>query len=630
MKNRRTLTFIVKVFCFLLVLASISLPLSAQTVPSVLESRIEAAFSPSFGSRTTLPGENLQRIADAAYGTQLLWPFVWYFNREEVADPERVSKGISIKVPQLKAGPDNPKTILALESAYLLVYMQYKTLYGNKPGQRQWVLLQASSTGIDPRTGEWLPVLDPADKTWAQSKVKVAPSLAVSMGVSAVSVLKESSTLTIPKTEDALQSTVTDKVSTASKQETDESSFFESKTQVSPVLVLAPAVRTPAPEVAPPELMKMAGPSSKFGSEKSRNDYLKDILDGTPLPLAEIESWVASLRPEEMDRVIQNLELAASMADAPPQVSFALSLQYRRKGLVQKEYAALVKTQEASVRRPDVIFNVVLLNGRKSLLDSNYRFDELSLGSLAISANISQARIMVNGELWGQGTVRKDKLQKGNYSLRIESEGYQTMEKEIKLQAGDSLSFDLNLVVLPSTPTVRIDKNDVGNFNQFKPVVLPFKKGNRLFLRTNLHHEKREISAANFQLAGLLPLGTEIIVESIDRSRFRFQRVDTKEKFVYEFHKQAGEDLNVHLSRVFSSEPVLLEEERFTALELEQIRAGQMAVGMSRLAVILAIGLPPKVENPELLSTSWRYWIKRFNTTKLVFDQDGILSDIVN
>lgn len=177
---------------------------------------------------------------------------------------------------------------------------------------------------------------------------------------------------------------------------------------------------------------------------------------------------------------------------------------------------------------------------------------------------------------------------------------------------------------------ISADISDVDSFNAPSPSQLPFKSGTILFLRTNLHHEKREISAANFQLPGLLALGTEIKVESINRSQFKFQRMDTKEKFVYEYHKQAGENLKTHLSRIFSTEPVFLPEDRLTAIEISGIRDGKVVIGMSRFAVILAIGLPPKQENPDLYAVSWRYWIKRFNTMKIVFDENGLVSEIIH
>lgn len=142
-----------------------------------LDVMVAAAFTDVVANRTTVAGENLQSIAEVAYGSKLLWPWVWYFNRDDLPNPERTSNGINLRVPRLKAGFVQPETVAALNAAYTLVYRQYCSLPGTVAGQCQWGVVQAGSAGgnlLDP-AGAGL--LDPVDIAWAQERLKVARPL---------------------------------------------------------------------------------------------------------------------------------------------------------------------------------------------------------------------------------------------------------------------------------------------------------------------------------------------------------------------------------------------------------------------------------------------------------------------
>jgi hypothetical protein len=57
-------------------------------------------------------------------------------------------------------------------------------------------------------------------------------------------------------------------------------------------------------------------------------------------------------------------------------------------------------------------------------------------------------------------------------------------------------------------------------------------------------------------------------------------------------------------------------------LQAGLISAGTVTVGMSRKAVILALGYPPHLENPSLSAPAWKYWKSRFDTMLVQFDKD--------
>jgi len=66
---------------------------------------------------------------------------------------------------------------------------------------------------------------------------------------------------------------------------------------------------------------------------------------------------------------------------------------------------------------------------------------------------------------------------------------------------------------------------------------------------------------------------------------------------------------------------------KFTALERTQIDNGTVAIGMSKDAVIVAIGYPPITETPNLDGNTWVYWSGRYNKFNVHF-KDGKVSRI--
>ena len=60
------------------------------------------------------------------------------------------------------------------------------------------------------------------------------------------------------------------------------------------------------------------------------------------------------------------------------------------------------------------------------------------------------------------------------------------------------------------------------------------------------------------------------------------------------------------------------------ALERKAIEHGEVEVGMSKAAVLLAIGYPPEHRTPSTRDNLWVYWRNRFNRFVLQFDGDRV------
>lgn len=51
---------------------------------------------------------------------------------------------------------------------------------------------------------------------------------------------------------------------------------------------------------------------------------------------------------------------------------------------------------------------------------------------------------------------------------------------------------------------------------------------------------------------------------------------------------------------------------------------GQVKVGMRKSAVVVAMGYPPKHKTPNLEANQWQYWMNRFNTILVLFENDRV------
>jgi hypothetical protein len=86
--------------------------------------------------------------------------------------------------------------------------------------------------------------------------------------------------------------------------------------------------------------------------------------------------------------------------------------------------------------------------------------------------------------------------------------------------------------------------------------------------------------------------------------------------------KYTGKDIGAISARMFSPAPIDLS--RFTDQERRLILAGQVEAGMSKEAVILALGYPPSHKTPSLEGDAWTYWRNRFVTFVVEFENGKV------
>lgn len=150
-----------------------------------------------------------------------------------------------------------------------------------------------------------------------------------------------------------------------------------------------------------------------------------------------------------------------------------------------------------------------------------------------------------------------------------------------------------------------------------------------LYTSFNIWYEKPEkIFAINYKRGKILPAGTEVKDIRLNRGRrpqITFTTVQTNQKFRMYFTPKFHGKLKAEIfkERMFVSKTFAELTADLQPFEIEAIRAGKIVEGMSRKAVLICYGFPPEHKTPELNRPVWLYWLNRFKSVKVAFDENG-------
>ena len=147
-----------------------------------------------------------------------------------------------------------------------------------------------------------------------------------------------------------------------------------------------------------------------------------------------------------------------------------------------------------------------------------------------------------------------------------------------------------------------------------------------VYTQVNLHpDEKRQrLYSVNYQRPGLLPLCTRVRIESVTAKEMIFTLAEGGRKYTYIFHNSLRDPVAKHLDRYFGVTCNKAKLDGLSRVARDGVLAGQVSSGMSKEAVILAIGFPPEHATPSLEASAWRYWKNRFNTFLVHFEGDKV------
>jgi len=150
-------------------------------------------------------------------------------------------------------------------------------------------------------------------------------------------------------------------------------------------------------------------------------------------------------------------------------------------------------------------------------------------------------------------------------------------------------------------------------------------KGDKLFTQFSLYYEKGHHITTNYRIGILVPINTEVEFVRATRNKIivKIPGYDAEVDFV-NVKDYSGETIDGIFKRTFGVKPVDLSG--FSKSEQSAIKRGAVEVGMSKDAVIKAMGYPPRHKTPSLDMNQWRYWKSRFNTALISFEDDKVIS----
>lgn len=161
-----------------------------------------------------------------------------------------------------------------------------------------------------------------------------------------------------------------------------------------------------------------------------------------------------------------------------------------------------------------------------------------------------------------------------------------------------------------------------------KPSELPahIVVGDSYYTQFVIRYEKGAHLTTNFRRGASIPVNTPVRLLKITNKTIEVA-VDNGSQtlLVKNVIKHTGDDVPRAFDKLFGKTKVNLS--RFNSVERRNIKNGTVAKGMSKDAVLVAIGYPPITETPSLDSNLWVYWSGRFNRFNVHF-KNGRVSKV--
>ncbi|MEQ1530752.1 MAG: hypothetical protein ABL925_15665 [Methylococcales bacterium] len=149
------------------------------------------------------------------------------------------------------------------------------------------------------------------------------------------------------------------------------------------------------------------------------------------------------------------------------------------------------------------------------------------------------------------------------------------------------------------------------------------KTGDIYYSQVALYYEKGRHLTTNYRRGIFLPINSQVVLLDINTKHIELEVLPAHSKLRIEnIEKHTGDSTTQAFAKLFAKNKVELS--KFTELEREKILAGKAAKGMSKKAVIAALGYPPITETPSLSANQWTYWASRFDRFLVNFENDKV------
>lgn len=143
----------------------------------------------------------------------------------------------------------------------------------------------------------------------------------------------------------------------------------------------------------------------------------------------------------------------------------------------------------------------------------------------------------------------------------------------------------------------------------------------------NLHYEGDWISDANWGALPFVPAGTPIKVSGYGRYRANVDMNGKKMRIGQDYGREQ-ESLEKFTTKLVVQENPNVRIGKFPQKVREAIAQGQVAEGMTKEQVIIAVGYPQTDMTASLDAPIWNYWASSFGGYQVVWGKDGRVKEI--
>lgn len=143
----------------------------------------------------------------------------------------------------------------------------------------------------------------------------------------------------------------------------------------------------------------------------------------------------------------------------------------------------------------------------------------------------------------------------------------------------------------------------------------------------NLHYENDWISDANWSSMPMIPAGASIKVLDYGRYRIHVEIDGRKLRLGQDYGRQ--ESLTDWARKIVVQEDPRKKIASWPAPIREAVRAGKVAIGMTKQEAIVSLGYPPMHATPSLDAPHWKYWHSSLGSYLVVWDAAGRVKDVI-
>ena len=160
------------------------------------------------------------------------------------------------------------------------------------------------------------------------------------------------------------------------------------------------------------------------------------------------------------------------------------------------------------------------------------------------------------------------------------------------------------------------------------PEVVQQYQGRTLYTCCNIHHETDAVSDANYYVGALVPAGASATVRGSARNGLAITADGTSLTLSHDYGTKE-ESFQQYVDKILVASDPKTRIASFSRPVQDAIHEARVERNMTREQVLLSIGYPPTHRTPSLNDREWTYWYNRWITYKVVFNDAGVVADIV-